>query len=129
MLVVDFIGVKYGFTNWAHMMADANKITVFLLAVFMFLAFKNLHIKYNKFINIVAGSCFGVLLIHANSGMMRQWLWKDFLHNTDYFQSPYLWLHLILSCTGIYVVCTVIDICRIKFIETPLFDRLKKKKR
>ncbi|GHT33462.1 membrane protein [Bacteroidia bacterium] len=129
MLVVDFIGVKYGFTAWSWMMGNANKITVFLMAVCMFLFFKNLHIKYNKIINTVAGSCFGVLLIHANSNTMRQWLWKDFLHNTDYFQSPYLWLHMVLSCVGIYLICTLIDICRIKFIETPLFDRLDKRKK
>ncbi|MDR3245498.1 MAG: acyltransferase [Prevotellaceae bacterium] len=127
MLVYDFIGVKYLHTiNWRFFMADANKITVFLVAIFMFMSFKNIKVKYNKVINLVATSCFGVLLIHANSDMMRQWLWKDFLHNTEWFQSSYLWLHMLLSCVGIYIVCTIIDICRIKFIEKPLFDRFRK---
>lgn len=49
---------------------------VCLLAVFAFLMFKNIQIPYNKGINTVAASTFGVLLIHANSDAMRKWLCK-----------------------------------------------------
>ena len=108
------------------LITNANKLPMFLMAVFIFLTFKNLKIGYSKIINLTAASCFGVLLIHAKSATMRQWLWEDFLQNTEWFQSPYLWLHMLLSCVGIYIICTLIDICRIKFLEKPLFERFWK---
>ena len=33
--------------------------------------------KHVKLINTISASTFGVLLIHANSDFMRQWLWND----------------------------------------------------
>ena len=77
---------------------------------------------YSKFINTVAQSTFGVLLIHANSDAMRQWLWKDTLQNVRFFDSPYLWLHAVLSVLGIYIICMTIDQLRIRLIEKPFFN-------
>lgn len=36
---------------------------------------------------------FGVLLIHANSDVMRKWLWKDLLNNTGMYSSAWLIVH------------------------------------
>lgn len=62
-----------------YFVADSNKFMALITAVCAFLLFKNLNMKYNPFINTIASSAFGVLLIHANSDAMRQWLWKDTL--------------------------------------------------
>ena len=75
-----------------------------------------------NFINTVAASCFGVLLIHANSNAMRQWLWCDTLRNVEYLDSPYCALHAITSVLVIYIICTLIDMIRIRFIERPFFN-------
>jgi hypothetical protein len=128
-LVVDFVGVKFGFKGWSYMMSNANKLPVFLMALSMFLFFKNIKVKTNRVINTIAASSFGVLLIHANSDMMRQWLWKDLLKNIEYFDSNYLWIHMIVSVVLIYIICTVIDICRIKYIEHPIFYYIHQKKK
>ena len=87
----------------------------------MNLFFKNIKIQYNKIINLFAGSTFGVLLIHAAGDNMRQWLWKDVLNNVGMFDSKYMPLHAIGSVIGIFVVCAILDMLRIKFIETPFF--------
>ena len=127
-LAIDFIGIKFGFEYWQYMMTDANKLPVFFMAVSMFLFFKNIRVKYHKAINIFAASTFGVFLIHANSKTMMQWLWKDFLHNIDYFTSTNLWFHMFLSVIAIHIACTVIDICRIRFVEVPIFSLLDKRR-
>ena len=88
--------------------------------------FKNVKMKNSKFINTVAASAFGVLLIHANSDAMREWLWGDVLHNVSMYDSAWLVLHAVASVIAIYVICTAIDYLRIRFIEKPffkLFDR------
>ena len=88
--------------------------------------FKDLRIPQSKVINRIAQSCFGVLLIHANSDAMRQWLWKDILNVEGQYRSDnYVWYSL-LSVLSIYIICTMIDQLRIIFIEKPLFNYMDK---
>lgn len=110
-----------------YFVADSNKILAVITAVSGFITFKNLNIKYSKFINVTASACFGVLLIHANSNAMRAWLWGDMLKNVEYLGSNWVYLHFVLSVTIIYVGCTLIDLGRIYLIEKPLFKWMDKK--
>ena len=71
--------------------------------------FKNLRMKSNSFINIVASTCFGVLLIHANSDTMRRWLWNDMLHNVEIYNSQYYIIHPIVSAICIFIICSAIE--------------------
>ena len=102
-------------------LADSNKILAVATSISLFLFFKNIKLKYNPIINTLASSVFGVLLIHANSNAMRQWLWADTLQNTRFFDSPWLVLHAFGSVIGIYLICTAIDQVRIHLIEKPFF--------
>lgn len=106
--------ITYFFVN------DSNKPLAVLTAVFAFLFFKNLNIGYSRFINTVAASAFGVLLIHANSDTMRQWLWRDTLDNVGHFDGN-IYLHAILSVLAVYAICTAIDFARIQLLERPFF--------
>ena len=106
--------------------ADSNKILALLTAVSAFMFFKNLNIPQSKLINKIAASTFGVLLIHAANDSMRTWLWGDFLKNTNFYNSEFLVLHAIGTVILIYIVCTLIDMLRIKFIEKPLFKKIDK---
>jgi hypothetical protein len=114
-------------TRYTFFIADSNKVLAVATAVSAFLFFKNLNIKYNKVINTIAASAFGVLLIHANSDTMRQWLWKDTLNNVGMFNSKFLFVHAIVSVAAVYIVCTLIDILRIRFLEKPFFKWYDKK--
>lgn len=95
------------------------------LSLFMF--FNNLEIKNNKVINTIASTTFGVLLIHANSDTMRQWLWKDTLNNVGAYYTNYTYLHATLSVLIVFIVCSLIDLIRIKYIETSFFIWLEPK--
>lgn len=92
--------------------SDSNKILALLTGLCCFMFFKNLDIKVSRIINTVSASTFGVLLIHANSDTMRQWLWRDTLKNTAYYDSPMLVVHAVGAVVGVYMVCTVIDLVR-----------------
>lgn len=106
--------------------ADSNKPLAVITAIFAFLFFKNLKIGYSKIINTIAASAFGVLLIHANSATMRQWLWKDTLDNVGHFDGN-TYLHAILSVLTVYAICTLIDFIRIQLLEKPFFRWYDKK--
>ncbi len=124
VLVVDFIGVKFGFTNAYYMVSDSNKLLAFTTGLSIFLLFKNLHIKNNKVINKVAGTTFGVLCIHANSDAMREWLWNDLLNVPSWYSFGTGKLILFMAATmfGIFIVCSLIDQIRIFLVERPVFN-------
>ena len=103
-------------------LVDSNMILAVATAISLFMLFKNIKLKYNPVINLLAQSVFGVLLIHANSDVMRQWLWGDILKNMRFFDSPWLVLHAFGSVIGIYLICTAIDQARIHLLEKPFFD-------
>lgn len=108
---------------------NANKILALLLAVFMFSFFKNINIKSSKLINTISSTTFGVLLIHANSYSMRNFLWGTLLDIKGHYTMQLLPLYSIVCVIAIYMVCVVIDLLRIKFVETPLFNKLAKCKK
>lgn len=109
--------------------SDSNKILAVAVAVSSFLWFKNIDLRYSRFINMAGASTFGVLLIHANSDAMRQWLWKDVIDCVGHYSLPPFQLicYFTLCVIMIFAVCTAIDIVRIKLIEEPFFKWFDKK--
>jgi len=108
---------------------DVNKLLPLTNGVTSFLFFKNIKLPKNRIINTVAASTYGVFLIHTCGDAMRKWLWNDLLRVTKayYFPWPYFLLHLAGSVLGVYIICTVIDILRVRFVEIPLFKLWDKK--
>lgn len=100
-------------------MVDSNKFIPTVVAIFAFCFFKDWQMDYHPWINKVAASAFGVLLIHSNSWAMMDWLWKKMLNNAGFYHTPYTFIHAIGSVILVYAVCTVIDIGRIRFLERP----------
>lgn len=89
VLVMTWLGIGPYF-----FLSDSNKISALAVAICFFLFFKNWKLKYNRIINKIASSTFGVLCIHANSGTMRQWLWSDVCNNAVFLHPPILWFML-----------------------------------
>lgn len=118
--------------NPYYFVIDSNKILATLTGLSLFMLFKNIKVPYNRFINTVAASTFGVLLIHANSYEMRKWLWQDVFNNTAVYDTNLIYVHSLICVLIVYIVCTVIDYIRIKLIEKNLLpiitdkvDRIK----
>jgi hypothetical protein len=109
--------------------ADSNKIFAVAVAVSTFLWFKNINLKYSKTINIIGGTTFGVLLIHANSNAMRQWLWKDTVDCVGHYSLPLpqLILFSVGTVLAIFFICSAIDRVRQLLIEEPFFKWYDKK--
>lgn len=127
VFVIDILGyLLHMDKNWAlsyYMVSDSNKLLAFLVGVSAFLFFKNLKIKNSRIINGVASTTFGVLLIHANSDAMRQWLWKDLLNVPGMYDMSLVDLCVteVAVMFGVFAVCSTIDCLRIQFIEKPVF--------
>lgn len=113
-----WLSAKTGKKLAFYFVTDSNTFLALLVGVSSFLFFKNLKMNNNAFINAVASTTFGVLLIHANSATMRQWLWHDMLDNVGHYGMP---LYVLGCVLGVFTLCSFIDYLRIRLIELPLF--------
>lgn len=121
VLACTWVKANYNMLTPSYFLNDSNKILAVWLAFSAFMFFKNVKLPYSKVINAFGASTFGVLLIHANSNSMRKWLWKDGLDNVGaYSLGKLLLVHSIGSVLGIFLICSLIDMCRIRFVEKPL---------
>ena len=121
MALIGKAGSSYFFVS------DSNRIMAVMLAVSSFLFFKSWNLRFNPMINKLGAATFGVLLIHGNSDVMIRWLWKEFLNNVEMARSPWLVVHAMCSVFGIFAVCAVIDMLRVRFVEIPFFGIWDKK--
>lgn len=120
ILAADYFGSRPQGRDIYFLCIDSQKVGALVLALSLFLLFKNIQLKPSRIINTLAASAFGVLLIHANSNAMRTWLWQDFLRVPEQYTSDYLPLHWLASVVGIYLVCAGIDYLRIRYVERRL---------
>jgi hypothetical protein len=122
MVSVIALSLRWNYAGYFFVI-DCNKIFAVAVAVSTFLWFKNINLSYSKIINIVGGTTFGVLLIHANSHIMTKWLWKDTVDCVGHYSLPLpqLILYSIAAVLAIFFICTAIDRVRQLIIEEPFF--------
>lgn len=121
--VVDLIGPMVGFETFYHMVIGSDKLLAIAIAITLFFCFKNLKLGYHKFVNTLATTTFGVLLIHADSDAMRTFLWKMVFRVPEQYWKPLpdLIFHAICTVLIVYVICVIIDLMRICLFEKPFF--------
>lgn len=85
-----------------------DSILTLTIATAIFTYFKNLNIRYNKFINYISASVFAVYLIHDNK-IIRPFLWTKWLNVGQFITSPYFVLYWIGICVLIFMVCVCTD--------------------
>lgn len=104
--------------------SDSNKFLSLLIAVSTFMWFKDLKLKYIPIINLIGATTFGILLIHANSETMRQWLWKETIDCIGHLGPSLIWnlCYAIYSVSLIFLLCSAIELLRKKYIERHFFN-------
>lgn len=118
----------HGFAPY-FFIADSNKFLSLAIAVSSFMYFKDLKMPHSRIINAVGGATFGVLLIHANSDTMRQWLWRETVDCVGHFGDSVLWTlgYATVSVLIIFTVCAGIDWFRGRFIEPHLMRMFERR--
>ena len=102
----------------SYFISDSNKLLSIAIALCSFMYFKGITFRYSKIINLIGASTFGVLLIHANSDAMRQWLWRETVDCVGHFGESVLSTlsYAITSVLVIFIVCSSVDILVCKYI-------------
>lgn len=117
--------------SFALYLAGMNKLPIVMISIILFYTFANKKLEYNKWINTVAASTFGVYLIHDNP-FMRNMIWKELLNVRMLKESPYLIIYLIIATLLVFTIATLIDQVRkntIEKISFKIFDKILEKHR
>lgn len=127
IVAIDVIGQHFHKGNWFqafYFFGQSSQILAFLIGLMVFLFFLNVRIPQSRFINAVAKTVFGILLIHAHDDAMRHWLWGHLLNVPAMYNAPMgmLVLHAAGSLILVFTVCSVLDWLRICYIERPVMN-------
>lgn len=110
--------------------SDSNAIFALIVSISSFMWFKDIKIPYNKYINTISSTVFGVLLIHDNSPAMRSWLWETVVGGKGLFEQPTVKLILFSTVIVCIVFCisSIIELIRKSFLEDPIWRYIDSKK-
>lgn len=104
-----------------------------ICAISMFKIFDSINIGFNKIINKIASTTFGIYLIH-DFVPFRYLIWNKLLKVDTLYASRLFPLYALLVVVAVFIVCSIIDMVRQTLFEpkmlqigTSLINRFRKK--
>ena len=104
-------------------LSDLKTIPNFLSSFCIFVFFANIDLKLNKIINFIASTTFGVYIIHQVPAFI-DFLWHKIFVCDLWINSKFVFIYSIITIVLVYIVASIIDICRKKWLE-PLWTGSK----
>ena len=108
--------------------SDSGKILALVFGVTCFLWFKNLQLPSSNALNTIAATTFGVLLIHAHSDAMRNWLWQEIVNVPNSYRCCTLYQLIgwsVVVAFMVFGVCSALDLFRGRLIEPAVMSWLE----
>ena len=93
----------------------------FCFSILSLIVFQRLKFKPRKVVYMVSASTFGIYLIH-DSEWLRQYIWMDLYNMSRFANSSFFIIDIFIIMLITFIVCSIIDILRKQFIETPIFN-------
>lgn len=81
-------------------------------SVALFELFRSINIKHNKVINKLATYTFAVYLIDVNN-FFNIYLYRTLFHSNNYWNNNGMFLNLIITTIGIYIICIILESLRV----------------
>ncbi|MGE5679633.1 MAG: hypothetical protein ACM34K_02015, partial [Bacillota bacterium] len=110
----------FGFNKLSGMFYEYNSLTVVISSVMLFMYFRSIQVKspvLNRAIVSVSSLTFGVYLIHEDI-FLRGILYNNILHANLYLNTPQFIPVLLITVSGIFTACILIDATRKKLFTT-----------
>lgn len=125
-ILMSMMAVNQKTFNGMVALFDVNSPLALISGVFIFSYFKNIHFE-SKIINYIAGSMFGVYLIHENS-FMRPIIWQRIFSSILFANSwiKYLTFGLVSSLL-VFVVAIVLDIFLRRLVFGKVIEKIESK--
>lgn len=129
-LLVNFIGTYLNNNVIINLVMNINTTynILFIVSAFsLFYIFKNMKINNSKIINILGKVTIGVYIIHDNKFFRdgNSLLWNGILKTNQYYLTAYFPFHMIISVLLVYIVCSMIEIIRMKIMDQYILPKIK----
>lgn len=122
VLVFDIIGLKYSlFAMHSNYLFSRTSPLSIIISTLIFLLFIKKESFNSNTLNFVSSFVLSVYLISDNN-YVRDVLWTNILKIKLFYNSPFLFLHLIFSIFMVFIICIIID-----FFRTLIFSKLNDK--
>lgn len=127
MPILMSLTVSKVFGGYEFIFSEISSVLIFIVAVLVFLLFRDLNIGKSKIINFFGSVSFGVYLFHDHF-LMREILWKVMFHVGNYYNDGLMFLlGGILVAVLIYIVGGVIESGRKCLFDEYLFPLILNK--
>ena len=129
------LGVSYlrashsSLDKYVFRMYEMQSIPEVVMAILIFMIFKNINIKYNKIINIISSTTFGIYLMHDHD-FIRLFLWRDFFKVKDFAYKPILIPYTLGIAVAVFIGLGIVDLIRMYLLEKnymKLIDKVEPK--
>lgn len=129
VLCVVYCDSHFGKQTPPYKYVSPSGICAVLTSVSSFMFFKDFKIKNYKIINVVAASTFGVLLIHDNCAIMRQWLWQELVNVKAIYSMAIssAMLQMVSVVLAVFIICILLDMLCKRTIERWILNQINKK--
>lgn len=125
LVITEYLCIRYG-ANYKILsigtflsqkyLSDLKTIPNFLAAFCIFGFFTSIDLKTNKTINFIASTTFGVYIIHQVPAFI-DFLWHKIFFCDLWINSKFVFIYTIITIVLVYVMASIIDICRKKLLE------------
>ena len=96
--------------------SDFKCLPTFIMCFCIFVFFKNWDLGEKNWINLSARSALAVYIIHQHPAFYM-YLWKDIIRCDSWMSSSYGIVFLVVLIPVIYIICSFIDVIRLKIVE------------
>lgn len=105
-----------------YFVTKGYSVFALLLALSLFFYFNQLNIRYNRYINMIASTTFGIYLIH-DSDLLKDYIWNQ-IFNPMYYHSIYLPVYAIYAVVLVFSLGAIIDYIRINTLERTVMRKV-----
>lgn len=97
-----------------------------ICAYLLFSIFAKWNLKTTRWINVCAQTTLGIYLIH-DSVIFRNFIWYELIKvDTVLYKSVLFPIYAIVTIFGVFFICSIIDLFRIKYIEPKMINFVDK---
>lgn len=126
-LAFTWLGFDFSdFTKLTGPLESMNSLPELICSIFLFLGFKNIRLGSRHWINVIAGTTFGIYLLHENN-FVRGYLWEKIFKTPPYTDSSLLIPFWAITMAIIFLSGSLIDLLREILFEKPLFGLIDQK--
>ncbi|MEG1559646.1 MAG: acyltransferase [Clostridia bacterium] len=122
VIFIDVLAINDAFfKNVGVYMLAQNKLPMLIASISMFLVFNNIKsLGSNKIINTIAGTTFGIYLIHDSSAF-RVVLWRNIFRPDLFPNTLLLPVYIFAAAAFVFLIGMGIDFLRQYLLEKPMF--------